>query len=149
MAEETIPFVLIFIPLARSLGYDSITGAAIFNPTSANLSLAAMTIDPTVTTGTTTTVSWDAWITAFGKSPFTLSDQLVNQDPRVNANSNRVPESTITVDNQRPSPRDFIGVPVPFRLPNSGRFPVRNSVEFGGTERGTAITVTCTSPVPW
>jgi uncharacterized ion transporter superfamily protein YfcC len=29
MAEETIPFVLIFIPLARSLGYDSIVGAAI------------------------------------------------------------------------------------------------------------------------
>jgi uncharacterized ion transporter superfamily protein YfcC len=29
MAEETIPFVLIFIPLARRLGYDSIVGAAI------------------------------------------------------------------------------------------------------------------------
>ncbi len=29
MAEETIPFVLIFIPLARGLGYDSIVGAAI------------------------------------------------------------------------------------------------------------------------
>jgi uncharacterized ion transporter superfamily protein YfcC len=29
MAEETIPFVLIFIPLARSLGYDSIVGASI------------------------------------------------------------------------------------------------------------------------
>jgi uncharacterized ion transporter superfamily protein YfcC len=29
MAEETIPFVIIFIPLARSLGYDSIVGAAI------------------------------------------------------------------------------------------------------------------------
>jgi uncharacterized ion transporter superfamily protein YfcC len=29
MAEETIPFVLIFVPLARALGYDAITGAAI------------------------------------------------------------------------------------------------------------------------
>ena len=29
MAEETIPFVIIFIPLARSLGYDSIVGASI------------------------------------------------------------------------------------------------------------------------
>jgi uncharacterized ion transporter superfamily protein YfcC len=29
MAEEVIPFVLIFIPLARRLGYDSIVGAAI------------------------------------------------------------------------------------------------------------------------
>jgi uncharacterized ion transporter superfamily protein YfcC len=29
MAEESIPFVLIFIPFALSLGYDSITGAAI------------------------------------------------------------------------------------------------------------------------
>jgi len=29
MAEETIPFVLIFIPLARSLGYDSIVGTSI------------------------------------------------------------------------------------------------------------------------
>jgi uncharacterized ion transporter superfamily protein YfcC len=29
MAEETIPFVLIFIPLARRLGYDSIVGVAI------------------------------------------------------------------------------------------------------------------------
>lgn len=29
MSEETIPFVLIFIPLARQLGYDSIVGAAI------------------------------------------------------------------------------------------------------------------------
>ena len=29
MSEETIPFVLIFIPLARRLGYDSIVGAAI------------------------------------------------------------------------------------------------------------------------
>ncbi len=29
MAEETIPFVLIFIPLALALGYDSITGVAI------------------------------------------------------------------------------------------------------------------------
>ena len=29
MAEETIPFVLIFVPLALALGYDSITGAAI------------------------------------------------------------------------------------------------------------------------
>ncbi len=29
MAEETIPFVLIFIPLARRLGYDSIVGASI------------------------------------------------------------------------------------------------------------------------
>ena len=29
MAEETIPFVLIFIPLARQLGYDSIVGASI------------------------------------------------------------------------------------------------------------------------
>jgi uncharacterized ion transporter superfamily protein YfcC len=29
MAEETIPFILIFIPLARRLGYDSIVGAAI------------------------------------------------------------------------------------------------------------------------
>jgi len=29
MAEESIPFVLIFIPLAISLGYDSITGVAI------------------------------------------------------------------------------------------------------------------------
>ena len=29
MSEETIPFVLIFVPLALALGYDSITGAAI------------------------------------------------------------------------------------------------------------------------
>jgi uncharacterized ion transporter superfamily protein YfcC len=29
MAEETIPFVLIFVPLALALGYDSVTGAAI------------------------------------------------------------------------------------------------------------------------
>jgi uncharacterized ion transporter superfamily protein YfcC len=29
MAEETIPFVLIFIPLARGLGYDSIVGTSI------------------------------------------------------------------------------------------------------------------------
>ncbi|MEK9501246.1 YfcC family protein [Gaopeijia maritima] len=29
MAEETIPFVLIFVPLARSLGYDAIVGVAI------------------------------------------------------------------------------------------------------------------------
>ena len=29
MAEETIPFILIFIPLAMSLGYDSIVGVAI------------------------------------------------------------------------------------------------------------------------
>ncbi len=29
MAEETIPFVLIFVPLARSLGYDSIVGISI------------------------------------------------------------------------------------------------------------------------
>jgi len=29
MAEETIPFVLIFVPLALALGYDSITGVAI------------------------------------------------------------------------------------------------------------------------
>ena len=29
MAEETIPFVLIFVPLAMALGYDSLTGAAI------------------------------------------------------------------------------------------------------------------------
>jgi uncharacterized ion transporter superfamily protein YfcC len=29
MAEETIPFVIIFIPLARRLGYDSIVGASI------------------------------------------------------------------------------------------------------------------------
>lgn len=29
MAEETIPFVLIFVPLALALGYDSTTGAAI------------------------------------------------------------------------------------------------------------------------
>ena len=29
MAEETIPFVLIFVPLALALGYDSIVGAAI------------------------------------------------------------------------------------------------------------------------
>ncbi len=29
MAEETIPFVLIFVPLARSLGYDDIVGIAI------------------------------------------------------------------------------------------------------------------------
>ena len=29
MAEESIPFVLIFIPLALSLGYDSIVGVAI------------------------------------------------------------------------------------------------------------------------
>lgn len=29
MAEETIPFVLIFVPLARSLGYDTIVGVAI------------------------------------------------------------------------------------------------------------------------
>ena len=29
MAEETVPFVLIFVPLALALGYDSITGAAI------------------------------------------------------------------------------------------------------------------------
>ena len=29
MAEETIPFVLIFVPLALALGYDSLTGAAI------------------------------------------------------------------------------------------------------------------------
>lgn len=29
MSEETIPFVLIFVPLARSLGYDSIVGVSI------------------------------------------------------------------------------------------------------------------------
>ena len=29
MSEETIPFILIFVPLALTLGYDSITGAAI------------------------------------------------------------------------------------------------------------------------
>jgi uncharacterized ion transporter superfamily protein YfcC len=29
MAEETVPFVLIFVPLALALGYDSVTGAAI------------------------------------------------------------------------------------------------------------------------
>ena len=29
MAEETIPFVLIFVPMALALGYDSLTGAAI------------------------------------------------------------------------------------------------------------------------
>ncbi|MGD2067500.1 MAG: TIGR00366 family protein [Gemmatimonadota bacterium] len=29
MAEETIPFVLIFVPLARSLGYDAVVGVAI------------------------------------------------------------------------------------------------------------------------
>ena len=29
MAEETIPFVIIFIPLARRLGYDSIVGVSI------------------------------------------------------------------------------------------------------------------------
>ncbi len=29
MAEEIIPFVLIFVPLAISLGYDSIVGVAI------------------------------------------------------------------------------------------------------------------------
>ena len=29
MCEETIPFILIFIPLAMSLGYDSIVGVAI------------------------------------------------------------------------------------------------------------------------
>jgi uncharacterized ion transporter superfamily protein YfcC len=29
MAEETVPFVLIFVPLAVALGYDSVTGAAI------------------------------------------------------------------------------------------------------------------------
>ena len=29
MAEETIPFVLIFVPMARSLGYDAIVGVAI------------------------------------------------------------------------------------------------------------------------
>jgi uncharacterized ion transporter superfamily protein YfcC len=29
MSEEVIPFVLVFIPLARSLGYDSLTGVAI------------------------------------------------------------------------------------------------------------------------
>lgn len=29
MAEETVPFVVIFVPLALALGYDSITGAAI------------------------------------------------------------------------------------------------------------------------
>jgi len=29
MAEETVPFVLIFVPLALALGYDSITGTAI------------------------------------------------------------------------------------------------------------------------
>ena len=29
MSEETIPFVLIFVPLALALGYDSLTGAAI------------------------------------------------------------------------------------------------------------------------
>ena len=29
MAEETVPFVLIFVPLALALGYDSLTGAAI------------------------------------------------------------------------------------------------------------------------
>ncbi len=29
MAEETIPFVLIFVPLALALGYDSVTGVAI------------------------------------------------------------------------------------------------------------------------
>jgi len=29
MAEETIPFILIFVPLALALGYDSLTGAAI------------------------------------------------------------------------------------------------------------------------
>src|SRR5690606_15794941 len=29
MAEETIPFILIFVPLALALGYDSITGVSI------------------------------------------------------------------------------------------------------------------------
>ena len=29
MAEETVPFVLIFVPMALALGYDSITGAAV------------------------------------------------------------------------------------------------------------------------
>ncbi|MEM1043895.1 MAG: YfcC family protein, partial [Bacteroidota bacterium] len=29
MAEETIPFILIFVPLALALGYDSVTGVAI------------------------------------------------------------------------------------------------------------------------
>jgi uncharacterized ion transporter superfamily protein YfcC len=29
MAEETVPFVLVFVPLALALGYDSVTGAAI------------------------------------------------------------------------------------------------------------------------
>jgi uncharacterized ion transporter superfamily protein YfcC len=29
MAEETLPFVLIFVPLARSLGYDAVVGVAI------------------------------------------------------------------------------------------------------------------------
>lgn len=29
MAEETIPFVLIFVPMARSLGYDAVVGVAI------------------------------------------------------------------------------------------------------------------------
>jgi uncharacterized ion transporter superfamily protein YfcC len=29
MAEETIPFVLVFVPLARSLGYDAVVGVAI------------------------------------------------------------------------------------------------------------------------
>ena len=41
MAEETVPFVLIFVPLALALGYDSITGAAIpFVGSSAGFSAA-------------------------------------------------------------------------------------------------------------
>ena len=49
MAEEVIPFVVIFIPLARRLGYDSIVGVSIPFLGAAVSVLAEMTPDPTRT----------------------------------------------------------------------------------------------------
>jgi uncharacterized ion transporter superfamily protein YfcC len=45
MSEEVIPFVLIFIPLARNLGYDSITGVAMCY-VAAHIGFAAAFINP-------------------------------------------------------------------------------------------------------
>jgi uncharacterized ion transporter superfamily protein YfcC len=45
MSEEVIPFVLLFIPLARNLGYDSITGVAICY-VAAHIGFAAAFINP-------------------------------------------------------------------------------------------------------
>jgi uncharacterized ion transporter superfamily protein YfcC len=45
MSEEVIPFVLLFIPLARNLGYDSITGVAMCY-VAAHIGFAAAFINP-------------------------------------------------------------------------------------------------------